>query len=135
MALAVVSTHKILQIWGVQFIYFISTICSYLTDSVSATRIAKALIDVRSTLNTWIAHKVLRASALLLVSDALALSVQSTGIRQKAEVDTGTFHAALCRLTVSVPATLNLAAFLLGIALEPLWADADGAVVGHPALR
>ena len=135
LALAVVSAHKILQIWGVQFIYFISTICSYLTDSVSTTRIAKTLILVRCTLASWIANIIRRASTLLLVSDALALGVDSTGIRQQAEVDTGAVHTALGRLTVIVPGALHLPALHLGVSLEPLWADADGSVVGHPALR
>lgn len=74
------------------------------------------------------------AGALFLVSDTLALCVDSAGIRQEAEVDTGTLNTALGCLTVPVPDTLHLAALLLGVPLETLRTEAHRTVPRHPAL-
>lgn len=71
---------------------------------------------------------------MFLVPGNLALGVDTAGIGQETEVDTGTLHTALAGLAVPVPYTLHPATLHLGVALQSLGTEADRAVVGHPAL-
>ena len=71
-----------------------------MTDGIFSTRTRDTLILVRNTFNVRIANILLRAGAFLLMTNALTLGSNTTGVRKETEVDTGSLDTTLGVLAV-----------------------------------
>jgi hypothetical protein len=107
---------------------------SYLADGIHTTWVGEALVLVKHTLRVGVANIIGRTGTPFVMSDALALGIETACVGQEAEVDTGAFHTALGSLAVPASYTLHPATLHLGVALQPLGTQTDRTMVGHPAL-
>jgi hypothetical protein len=105
-----------------------------LADGVGAARAGQAVVDVPRALHVGVADEAGGTAAGLRMPEGFALGVDAAGVLPAAGVDARARLALLVRLAVCVHGALDTFALQLGVALQALRAEADGAVVGGAAL-